>query len=69
MAEEPKALQSNFHGRRTTAVTGPPLRNYDFKTRVVGRSGSLLGYSPFSVSALKRLGERVAFSREQANND
>ena len=30
--------------RRTTAVTGPPPKNYDFKTRVIGGSRSPLGY-------------------------
>jgi hypothetical protein len=30
--------------RRTAAVTGRPQETLDFKTRVVGRSGSRLGY-------------------------
>jgi|GEM_PF-3798995 hypothetical protein len=30
--------------QRTVAVTGPPT-NYDFKTRVLGGSGSPLGYA------------------------
>jgi len=29
--------------RRTTAVTGPPPKGYDFKIRVIGGSGSPLG--------------------------
>jgi len=29
--------------RPTTAVTGPPPENHDFKTRVIGGSGSPLG--------------------------
>ena len=28
----------------TTAVTGPPPKHFDFKTRVIGGSGSPLGY-------------------------
>jgi hypothetical protein len=30
--------------RRTTAVTGPPQKTYDIKTRVIGGSGSPLSY-------------------------
>jgi hypothetical protein len=37
--------------RRTTAVTGPPPRNYDFKTRVIGGYRSPLGSSVWDSAA------------------
>jgi len=42
--------QPRQHGRsgvvqRTAAVTGPPPKDYDFKTRAIGGSGSPLGYA------------------------
>ena len=39
---------------RTTAVTGPPPKNCDFKTRVIGGSRSPLGYMPLSCSSAGR---------------
>jgi hypothetical protein len=37
--------------RITAAVTGPPPKNYDFKTRVIGGSRSPHGYQALVVSA------------------
>jgi hypothetical protein len=34
-----KAIAPWLRFRITTAVTGPPPKNYDFKTRVIGGSG------------------------------
>jgi hypothetical protein len=38
-------------GRRTAAVTGPPPKDFDFKTREIGGSGSPLCYPTADGSA------------------
>jgi hypothetical protein len=44
---------------RTTAVTGPPPKNYDFKTQVTGGSRSPHGYLP-SFGASSNFGSSYA---------
>jgi hypothetical protein len=61
------AASEGYFKRITTAVTGPPPKNYDFKTRVIGGSRSPLCYPiTCEIPSIRAEDERVAMVQSTA---